>query len=912
MTPLTPEDIAREQIDAMLEASGWQVQDRRDLNLSAGRGVAVRELSLDTGEPDYLLFVDGIAIGTVEAKPAGHSLIGVEPQSSKYVKGKYKGVETWGDPLPFSYESTGIETRFTNRLDPEPRSREVFSFHQPDVLLEWVQQEQQLSGRLRQLPPLIERDLWRAQAAAIKSLERSLAANNPRALIQMATGSGKTFTAVNFCYRLIKNAGARRILFLVDRGHLGDQTLKEFQQFVTPDDGRKFNELYNIQHLQSNKIDPVARVTISTIQRLYSILKGEEAPAPDLDDLPIDSAESLYREPLPVEYNPRVPIETFDFIVTDECHRSIYNLWRQVLEYFDARIIGLTATPGMQTLGFFNQNLVMEYPHQQAVADGVNVNYDVYRIRTGITEGGGRVEAGFFIDRRDRLTRKKRWEQLEKDFEYEANQLDREVVSEDQIRTVLQTFKDKLPEMFPGRTFVPKTLIYAKDDSHAEDIVRICREAFGKGNDFCQKITYKTTGVPAKTLIAQFRNSPLPRIAVTVDMIATGTDIKPLEVVFFMRSVKSQGFFEQMKGRGVRVISDTDFQSVTPDAIKTHFVIVDAVGVCERDKTDSAPLEKKKTVSFEKLLEAIALGNREPEAVSSLAGRLLRLERRIDDEVKADLKTLAGGKSIVDISHELLLAFDPDAIEAEVRREKGDGHVPTVTDLKKAYETLAKQATAVIASKPELRNKLIEVHRLSEQTIDTISKDTLLFAGADKKAEQSARETVKSFREYIEQNQARIEALQILYSRPFRRQLTEQVLKDLEGKLKETPARWTPESLAGAYRQLEPARVQGRLNRFADLVSIVRFALEQEPVLEPFEHHVKVRYVEWLEGKSREDVSFVPEETAWLEKMRDYIAASGSVSKEHLEISNELGQAYKVFGEKLWPLMEELNLALAA
>ena len=361
----------------------------------------------------------------------------------------------------------------------------------------------------------------------------------------MATGSGKTFTAVNFTYRLVKYADARRVLFLVDRGNLGKQTLTEFQQFNSPVNNYKFTEEFIVQRLTSNTLDSSARVVISTVQRLYSMLKGEFEPPPDLDDLGIDAAESLYKEPVPVEYNPAFPIDTFDFIITDECHRSIYNLWRQVLEYFDAYLIGLTATPSKQTFGFFHQNLVMEYGHEKAVADGVNVNYDVYRIQTEISEKGSKVQAGLFVDKRDRLTRARRWELLDQELSYDASRLDRDVVADDQIRTVLEAFRDLLPQMFPGRTHVPKTLIFAKDDSHADDIVRICREVFDKGNDFCKKITYKTTGEKPETLIQAFRNSYFPRIAVTVDMIATGTDIKPLEIVFFMRAVRSRGFLNR-------------------------------------------------------------------------------------------------------------------------------------------------------------------------------------------------------------------------------------------------------------------------------------------------------------------------------------------------------------------------------
>ncbi|MDR3459101.1 MAG: DEAD/DEAH box helicase family protein [Verrucomicrobiae bacterium] len=670
---ITPEEQARQSIDAQLIDSGWLVQTKDKINLSASRGVAICELSFATGEPDYTLFVDGKALGTVEAKPAGHSLVGVEEQSIKYVTGVPAGLPAWHKPLPFCYESTGSETRFTNRLDPDPRSRNVFAFHRPETLLAWVQESGSgvppLSQRLRNFPPLAKAKLWPAQFEAITNLEKSFAAGRPRALIQMATGSGKTFTAVNFIYRLVKYGGAKRILFLVDRGNLGEQTLKEFQQFVSPVNNYKFTEEYIVQHLTSNTLDTSARVVIGTIQRVFSMLKGEREPAPDLDDLPIESAEKLFKEPVPVEYNPAFPIEEFDFIVTDECHRSIYNLWRQVLEYFDCTLIGLTATPSKQTFGFFKQNLVMEYNHEKAVADGVNVGSDIYRINTAITTAGSKVEAGLFVDKRERATRKVRWEQLDEPLAYDANVLDRDVVAPDQIRLILATFRDRLfTEIFPGRTDVPKTLIFAKDDSHADDIVRICREVFDKGNDFCKKITYKTTGESPKALIAAFRNSYFPRIAVTVDMIATGTDIKPLEIVFFMRSVASKNFFEQMKGRGVRVVSDTEMEQVNPGIKrKTRYVIVDAVGVCERVQTESRPLEKKPAVSFDKLLDAAALGTTEVAAVESLAGRLIRLERRFDAEVEAEVVQTAQGRTLSQIAKGMLDAVDPDKVEEASR-----------------------------------------------------------------------------------------------------------------------------------------------------------------------------------------------------------------------------------------------------
>jgi len=919
-----PEEAAREKIDELLTAAGWVVQERRKANLAAARGVAVTELSFTTGEPDYTLFVDGNVIGTVEAKPEGHPLIGVSEQSAKYTVGVPPGIEAWRTPLPFTYESTGTETRFANHLDPEPRSREVFAFHRPETLLEWAQGKEQLNQRLRELPPLITHNLWPAQVQAITNLERSFALNKPRALIQMATGSGKTYTAVNFSYRLVKFARSRRVLFLVDRGNLGDQTLKEFQNFRTPDDGRRFTELYNVQHLTSNSLDPVARVTIATIQRLYSMLKGEAEPAPDLDDLPIDSAELLYREPVPVPYNPQLPIETFDFIITDECHRSIYNLWRQVLEYFDAYLIGLTATPSKQTFGFFNQNLVMEYGHEKAVADAVNVGYDVYRICTKITEQGSTIEKGFYVDKRDRLTRRKRWELLDDNFAYQAAQLDREVVAEDQIRTVLTSFRDALfTEIFPGRTEVPKTLIFAKDDSHADDIVRICREVFDKGNDFCQKITYRTTGIKPADLIASFRNSYNPRIAVTVDMIATGTDIKPLEIVFFMRSVLSQGFFEQMKGRGVRVIEETALQAVTPDARrKTHFVIVDTVGVCERDKGDSRPLERKRHVPFDKLLEAVALGNREPEALESLAGRLLRLERLLDERTTRELRRLTGGPTLSSIARDILDALDPDVVETKAKEGKPPGREPSEKELGALQRHLANQAVQILATKPELRNWVVEFQRSTEQTIDTVSKDEVIEAGYSQAALDAARGLVESWEAYIKEHRDEITAIQLLYTDAKR--LRFEQLKELADAIEQPPRRWTPEKLWAAYDKRRtsadrPARPTAAATKrlLTDLVTLVRLALHETDDLIPFADGVRRRFDAWLAKQATLGHTFTEEQRTWLGLIRDHITTSLAIESSDFDYTpfaqqGGLGRAHQLFGPELPKLLDELNGVLAA
>jgi type I restriction enzyme R subunit len=897
-----------------------QIVDHQQMNLGAGQGIAVREFPLKNGPVDYLLFVDRKAVGIVEAKPEGVTLGGVAEQTSKYISDIPAGLPVVQEPLPFTYESTGIETNFRDMRDPSPCSRRVFAFHRPETLAFYLSQGTTLRAKLQHLPPLITRGLRDCQTEAIQNLEKSFIESKPRALIQMATGSGKTYTAVSSIYRLIKFAGAKRILFLVDRNNLGRQTLREFQEYVTPDDGRKFTELYNVQHLTSNSLDPVCKVCITTIQRLYSMLIGEAELDPTLEEQSGFDVLPYMQKPKEVNYNPLIPIENFDFIVTDECHRSIYGLWRQVLEYFDSFLIGLTATPSKQTLGFFNQNLVMEYNHARAVADAVNVGYEVYRIRTQITEQGSKVEAGDYVDKRDKLTRKKRWELLDEDLEYAAPQLDRSVVAPDQIRTVIRTFKDKLyTEIFPGRTEVPKTLVFAKDDAHAEDIVGIFREEFGKGNDFCKKITYRTTGEKPEDLIASFRNSYNPRIAVTVDMISTGTDIKPLECLLFMRDVKSLVYFEQMKGRGTRTISPTDFNMVTPNVpAKTHFVIVDAVGVCETDKTDTRPLERKKSVPFKQLITLVALGNRDEDMLTSLAARLAALELETNDKDRGEIQKAAQGKTLKQLVNSLMDATDPDKQADQAQQMFGAGE-PTQDQLDEATEALTAIACQPFDD-PGLRNTLIEIKQRNEQVIDTVSKDVVLGAGWDAKAKEKAQTVIDTFKKFIEDNKNEITALQFLYSRPYgARHLTYQEIKDLAEAIRKPPYTLTQEAIWQAYEQLEKSKVKGAgaQKLLTNIISLIRFTVGQEDVLEPFPETVNRRFSVWLSQQAKAGRTFNPEQMEWLRMIKEHIAISASIDVGVLELTpfQERGgiiKADNVFNHQLNSLLEELNGVLVA
>jgi type I restriction enzyme R subunit len=917
---MKPEEKARQEIDQLLEMAGWKVQDYRELDLGASLGVAVREFPLKSGSADYLLFVDRKPIGVVEAKPQGTTLSGVAEQTIKYITSIPESLPNVTIPPRFAYETTGVETYFRDLKDSDARSRRIFTFHQPKTLNDWLTEEDTLRDRLKSLPPLIKTGLRDCQIEAIENLEKSVADSKLRALIQMASGGGKTFTAVSLVYRLIKFAKAKRVLFLVDRSNLGRQTRNEFQQYVTPDDGRKFTELYNIQHLTSNTLDPVSRVCITTIQRLYSMLKGEPEFDPNLEEKSNFEIFPYGETPPEVAYNSQIPIETFDFIITDECHRSIYHLWRQVLEYFDAFIIGLTATPSKQTLGFFDQNLVMEYSHERAVADGVNVGYDVYRIQTEITEKGSKVEAGFFIDKRDKLTRKTRWEQLDENLEYPSAELDRGVVAPDQIRTIVKTFRDSLfAEIFPGRKEVPKTLIFAKDDSHAEDIVHIVREEFGKGNEFCKKITYKTTGDRPEDLIANFRNSYNPRIAVTVDMISTGTDIRPLECLIFMRDVKSRVYFEQMKGRGTRVISSTDFNAVTPDASnKTHFVIIDAVGVCENDKTDSRPLEKKRSIPFDKLLQLVALGNRDEDILTSLAGRLSRLDREIDEKDKKEIEDSSGGKSLKVVINNLLDAVDPDK-KIEKAKEVFNTETPTVEQVKKATEELIKQACTPFDN-ATFRNTLITIKQKNEQIIDTVSKDRVILEGFDERAKDKAKTIVDTFRRFIEENRDELTAVQLIYKKPYgQRHLTYEEIRQLAESIEKPPYYLTPEIVWQAYEQLEKSKVKraGPQKLLTNIISLIRFAIRETEVLEPFSDTVEQRFTVWMAQQEGLGKKFTAEQMEWLKLIKDHIATSLSIGMDDFEFAPfyEKGGAvkvYQLFGQQLSGILEELNVRLAA
>lgn len=914
-----PEQSARDNIDKQLISSGWLIQDMKGISLQAGPGVAVREYPTADGPADYILFVDGKPVGVIEAKreDAGFKLTVVEEQSSKYATSKLKYLNN--EPLPLVYESTGIITRFTDYRDPKPRSREIFTFHRPESMREWLKVGKSLRQRLQYLPQLDDKGFRDCQINAIANLDVSFQENRPRALVQMATGAGKTFTAITAIYRLLKHANAKRVLFLVDTRNLGEQAEQEFMAYLPNDDNRKFTELYNVQRLKSSYVATDSQVCISTIQRLYSILKGEELDESAEENNPAEIRWDK-REPLPVIYNSKLPIEFFDVIIIDECHRSIYNLWKQVLDYFDAFLVGLTATPDQRTFGFFNQNVVSEYTHEEAVADGVNVGYDVFLIETEISKKGAAIWKGEWVDKRERLSRKKRWEQLDEEVAYSNKNLDKDIVNPSQIRAIIRTFKERLPGIFPDRQEVPKTLIFAKDDSHADDIIQIAREEFGEGNQFCKKVTYKADEDP-KSVLAQFRNDYYPRVAVTVDMIATGTDVRPLECLIFMRDVKSKNYFEQMKGRGTRTITLDDLRKVTPSATytKDHFVIIDAVGVTHSTKTDSRPLEKKPSVPLKDLLTAIAVGARDEDLFTTLAGRLARLEQNLTQQEKEQFIELAQGKTINQVVKDLLKAYDPDAIEAAALSNPELLPEQSLTDqhLTSTQEVMIKTAAAPFTGK--LNEFLEKVRKIHEQIIDNINIDKLEFAGWDLEAKDKAAELVQDFKSYLESHRDEITALQIYFNQPYRRrEITEKMIKELLQHLKADKPALAPMRVWKAYEQLDAVGSSSTKTELTALVALIRRVTGLDEALTPYDKIVDRNFQDWIFKKhAGAGAKFTEEQMTWLRMMKDHIAISFHLEKEDFDYApfnarGGLGKAWQLFGETTVQIIEELNEVLVA
>ena len=912
---MTPEQEARVVIDEKLEQSGWVVQNVAQLNLGAALGVAVREFPTSTGPVDYALFIDGDPVGVIEAKKSsvGENITVVEEQSARYATSSFKWINR-EYTIRFAYEATDKLIKFTDYKDIKYRSRRVFSFHRPEYLESLLQARDTIRNNMKHFPALDTTGFRDCQINAINNMDLSFADNRPRALVQMATGAGKTFTAITEAYRLLKYGKMNRILFLVDTKSLGEQAEREFLAYTPNDDTRSFSQLYGVRRLKSSYIPNDVQICISTIQRMYSILKEE-----DLDESTEEESFNEYvtadsKAPKDVVYNEKYPPEFFDCIIIDECHRSIYNVWQQVLTYFDAFLVGLTATPDKRTFAFFNENVVSEYRREQAIIDGVNVGEDIFLIETEVSQKGGHILKRV-IEYRHRLSREKRWEQMDEDFDYDKNKLDKDVVNPSQIRTVIKTFKENLfTSLFPRRKEVPKTLIFAKTDSHADDIINIVREEFGEGNEFCKKITYSVEN--AESTLSSFRNDYYPRIAVTVDMIATGTDVKPLECLIFMRDVRSKNYFEQMVGRGTRTIGVDDLQKVTPSATenKDHFVIVDAVGVTKSKKSETRSLERKPTVSMKELMMNVALGDKSEDTLTSLANRISRLDKQMTDKEHKEFKKNVG-ISARDIANNLLNAFDEDVI-AEKAKSIMLSSVPTQQDMEKAQKELLDEATKPFYN-PDNRDFIENIRRSHDQVVDTVNLDSVVFAGFDSQKEENADKVITSFREFIEENKDEIIALRIIYNESYKdRPMVIEQFKSLYEKLKKKNI--TIERLWDCYYIKFTDKVKrGTVAQLTDLISIIRFEIGTTDELTSFADRVNANFKEWTFRKNAGYSQFTEEQMEWLRLIKDHIISSLSILDEDLDYTpfdhkGGLLGFYEAFGGNYKNILNEMNVALVA
>lgn len=867
---MEPEKVARLTIDDKLRASGWQIQDYSERNISLS-GIAVREFPTSGGaEPvDYALFIRERLVGIIEAKKAGVPLTGVEAQSHIY----QSNLRRDGYKPAFIYESTGIQTRFSDTRDPDYRSRNVLTFHRPDSLHRMYGERDTLRSRLRHnIPSELPRALRPCQKDGIRGLEKSLERSRLRSLIHMTMGSGKTYMTVAESYRLLKFARARRILFLVDRRELGRQAYAEYQSYTAPQENKKFTDLYIVQLLTSHHIEDAA-VVISTIQRLYSIISNT-IHTDEEDEL---SAFESDTDELPrtVQYNNKIPIDMFDFIVVDEAHRSIYNKWRQVLEYFDAFVVGLTATPQDYTLAFFENNLVTSYTMQKSVLDDINVDYDCSRILTQINTDGVLIEEGEDIMLVDRATGEKRMTKASKEQLYAPADLDRKIEAEDHIRKVIEAFKHIQEDAFKRPKYVPKTLVFAKTLRHADTITGVIRDTYGKGNEFCRTITSVTKN--AENVIKDFKNSVDFRIAVSVDMLGTGFDMPSLECLLFMRRIESSAYAEQMVGRGCRTINPDRLREITPDAAgKDSYLIVDAAGALDAlnsDRPSRLPTNKSNQ-NLDRLLNRAADGRASSTDLESLAIRLNTVKKRMSSQTR-DMIEKAAGMKVEKIIHTIRINVDVDNHIMQARKELG--REPTPEQLRQVKKKMLREASKPFYN-PSLRDAILEAAKRDDLIITQKQDEVIGVYVANIKRHHD------KFVEFLQEHRDRLVALQIIYNTPYRLQdLTFQHLDDLSNAIKQPPYNLTPEKIWRAYESLGGSRVKNNANvQLTDIISLVRYESGNQDMLAPYSEFVMEKFEKWLETQKTSGALLTHAHETWLRNIAEQISVSCRIDKNDI------------------------------
>lgn len=880
---MTPEEKARVKIDQMLEDAGWKVVDREAYSPII-TAAAIREaLLLYSNEADYLLFINGKAVGVVEAKreeidPGSDCVCEQAIKYTRYAPSSYQSYER---PLPFIYQSNGNTTLFRDCREEDSDYECLNRIHTPKELVKILGIDDPFAG----LPSLKKKGLRDCQYEAISELEYSFRSGQNRALLVLATGAGKTYTACMSAYRFLAYTPMRRVLFLVDRNNLGKQAETEFGTFRLTETGDPFNTIYTVNRLKSNKVPTESNVVISTIQRLFSLLTGQEITDVDDDDenTAIGEVQLTGKMVLPPDF--------FDLIIIDECHRSIYGEWRKVLEYFSsAKMIGLTATPVPETMAFFNNNRVVNYTLERSIVDGVNVDCRVYRIKTEATENGGAIRKGDKLKRVTRYTGAVEEVKNEESRSYTREELNRSVVNPAQIKLVLETYRDAVytemftdPQREPNMDYLPKTLIFALNENHATNIVNIAKEVFGRKDDkFVQKITYSSGD--SNELIRQFRNDKEFRIAVTCTLVATGTDVKPLEVLIFMRDVASEPLYIQMKGRGVRTIGDDQLRNVTPNAFsKDCFFLVDAVGVTESHKTvpGGGTGPQGPTITLKKLLERLTHDEVSDEYLLTLAARLPRIDRKCNDGQREEFFNLAHA-SMREISANIYEAF-----------ERG---LPVYENINEP-NTERKALVAPLTHHPEARNYLLILAAGFMETLQP-GEDTLISKGF---SQEEAQEVTSAFEKYCEEHKDEIEALRMIYNNDGE-PLTYVILKDLENKLKMANNKFQSSRVWNSYAIVSPQSVKKYTTKeekeaLTNIIQLVRFANHQIEKLESLYPQAQQRFNLWYGQMQR---SITDTQIAIIRQIVDYIASNGACTIKDIidDDKTRAAQLINAFGGK--------------
>lgn len=882
---LLPEQKARVHIDKALENAGWTVVNRDEFVPDAINAQAVRETILKNNkEADYMLFIDGKAIGVLEAKrEESHLGPEVAEQAQTYGNILPDWVQAWKHPLPFIFLSNGNRFLFKDMRSKSPKYDVLKKMLTPKEIVELAGDDIQSEyAKLPSVPPVGPKGLRQCQFEAITNLEISFKQGQKKALVVLATGAGKTFTACTAAYRLLNYTPARRVLFLVDRNNLGKQAEGEFGTYKLTETGNVFSDEYIVYRLRSVEEIGSASVVISTIQRLFAALTGQKLD--DNDDEEMEYDEYAPRKQAQLTGSVLLPPDFFDVIIIDECHRSIYGDWRQVLEYFsNAKIIGLTATPTPEAEAFFNKNRVVNYTLEKSIVDGVNVPPHVYRIKTEISEAGGILEEGENVQKVSNLTGQSKTQKQHKGKVFTKNEIDRSVVVPSQIETVVQAYKDSIYEsLYPDRKkdwrMIPKTLFFAKKESHAQDILKAIEKVFGKEfpdgklpEHYAQLITCKSGN--SNQRINDFRNNKDFRIAITVTLVATGTDVRPLEVLVFMRDINSEVLYTQMKGRGCRTIADDKLRNVTTNAnSKDCYYLVDAVGVTEHEKSMPSLCWKgpvKRVLSLKDLLEHLAHGEVSDENLKLLAEYLSNVNKKAETEDLMEVCELLGSITIKQLSINIFEAIAPETYR--LPEYKG------INDENKERKVLI----SPLINNLKARKKILEVYA-GFVKIAVEKKDALISAGFSK---EQAKQYIEVFEKYLDDNKDEIEALRILYNQE-KVAITYSILKDLEKRLIACNNQFKAEFLWICYQTLDgetgnvkPLNKETELGVLTNLIQLVRYGYKLDDELVSLKRRFGSYFNLYCGQAWRK---FTPEQVEIIRQIAEYIVQNGCINNIEL------------------------------